>query len=470
MYNNLGTALISPYDGANKSSQLGCYYTAAQLTAAGLVANRPITTLGWNVVNKNSTGAFANFSIQLANVAANPTTGTALPTGRITVYSNAAGVTTASGLNTYTLTAPFSWDGTSGLYVLTCFSNTSTSFMDKVDAINNANGCHFTASNSFSVCGASNNNAGFGQLPGLRFTQAGAYTLPAAPGTAGQVLTQQADGSVDFTNPQWTQSGTSLYPQALTSNIGIGTATPSQKLDVVGNATISGNTTVGGNVGIGTVSPASKLDVPSGTVRLPGGGGGDTWFNYSGDGKNYLRGTTALADLGGGRVGIGTSTPSQVLDVVGNTTISGTAAVGGLLTAGSATVTGNATVGGRVGIGTSTPSQALDVVGNATISGTAAVGGLLTAGSATVSGSVGIGTATPNASALLDVSSTTKGFLPPRMSQTQRDAINPAATAAGLTVFNTTTNATSVWNGTQWEDAIATGTPLPDVLFKLVVK
>jgi uncharacterized protein (TIGR02145 family) len=41
--------------------------------------------------------------------------------------------------------------------------------------------------------------------------------------------------------------------------------------------------------------------------------------------------------------------------------------------------------------------------------------------------SVGIGTATPSPSALLDVTSTTKGFLPPRVTNAQRNAIaNPA--------------------------------------------
>jgi uncharacterized protein (TIGR02145 family) len=48
---------------------------------------------------------------------------------------------------------------------------------------------------------------------------------------------------------------------------------------------------------------------------------------------------------------------------------------------------------------------------------------------------VGIGTTTPNASAQLDVSSTNSGFLPPRMSFIQRNAIaNPAA---GLIVYCT---------------------------------
>ena len=61
---------------------------------------------------------------------------------------------------------------------------------------------------------------------------------------------------------------------------------------------------------------------------------------------------------------------------------------------------------------------------------------------------VGIGTPTPAASAQLDVSSTTKGFLPPRMDSTQRNAI--ASPAAGLTIYNTTLKSVQVYNGTAW--------------------
>jgi hypothetical protein len=48
---------------------------------------------------------------------------------------------------------------------------------------------------------------------------------------------------------------------------------------------------------------------------------------------------------------------------------------------------------------------------------------------------VGIGTNTPNTSAQLDISSTTKGLLPPRMTQAQRNAI--VSPAPGLLVYQT---------------------------------
>jgi len=64
------------------------------------------------------------------------------------------------------------------------------------------------------------------------------------------------------------------------------------------------------------------------------------------------------------------------------------------------------------------------------------------------SGNVGIG-GTANAAAILDVSSTAKGFLPPRMTTAQRDAI--ATPPAGLMVYNTTTNKLNFYNGTAWE-------------------
>lgn len=64
-------------------------------------------------------------------------------------------------------------------------------------------------------------------------------------------------------------------------------------------------------------------------------------------------------------------------------------------------------------------------------------------------GKVGIGTITPATTALLDLTSTTQGFLPPRMTTTQRNAI--ASPATGLIVYNTNTNALNFWDGDSWE-------------------
>ncbi|MDE3235648.1 MAG: hypothetical protein KGO81_06820 [Bacteroidota bacterium] len=57
---------------------------------------------------------------------------------------------------------------------------------------------------------------------------------------------------------------------------------------------------------------------------------------------------------------------------------------------------------------------------------------------------VGIGTTTPDASAKLDVNSTNKGFLPPRVALTATNAAGPITSpATGLLVYNTATAGTT---------------------------
>jgi hypothetical protein len=64
--------------------------------------------------------------------------------------------------------------------------------------------------------------------------------------------------------------------------------------------------------------------------------------------------------------------------------------------------------------------------------------------------SVGIGIETPSASAILDVTSTTQGFLPPRMTNAQMVAI--ATPASGLVVYDTTNNKLCCYDGTSWQN------------------
>lgn len=63
---------------------------------------------------------------------------------------------------------------------------------------------------------------------------------------------------------------------------------------------------------------------------------------------------------------------------------------------------------------------------------------------------VGIGTTNPDASAALDITSTTDGFLPPRLTLAQRNGIsNPAA---GLVVWCSDCNELQVFDGVVWKN------------------
>lgn len=69
-------------------------------------------------------------------------------------------------------------------------------------------------------------------------------------------------------------------------------------------------------------------------------------------------------------------------------------------------------------------------------------------------GSLLMGTSTNDGSAILNLSSTSKGVLIPRMSTTNRDAISSPAT--GLLIYNTSTNKFNFYSGSAWTE-IGTG-------------
>jgi hypothetical protein len=72
-------------------------------------------------------------------------------------------------------------------------------------------------------------------------------------------------------------------------------------------------------------------------------------------------------------------------------------------------------------------------------------------GGAIIRHSLSVGSASfASASARLQVDSTTQGFLPPRMTTTQKNAI--ATPAAGLVVYDSTTNKLQCYNGSTWND------------------
>lgn len=75
--------------------------------------------------------------------------------------------------------------------------------------------------------------------------------------------------------------------------------------------------------------------------------------------------------------------------------------------------------------------------------------------SASTFAQVGINNETPDASAALDITSTTAGILIPRMTQSQRDAVSSPAT--GLMVYQTDgTVGFYYYNGSSWAEVAAT--------------
>lgn len=68
---------------------------------------------------------------------------------------------------------------------------------------------------------------------------------------------------------------------------------------------------------------------------------------------------------------------------------------------------------------------------------------------------VGNGIGATDPSAAFEIKGTTRGFLPPRLTTTQRDAISSPATY--LTIVNVTTGKYQYYNGTSWIDLFASG-------------
>jgi len=168
---------ISPFQGGNKRSKAQFIITASELSAAGLVGNRQITALAWNVVTKASTAAYTGFTISMANTATANLNSGLVSTSMTQVYSNNYTVP-GTGWQTITFTTPFTWDGTSNILVQACFDNGNTT--SGVDVLQStltpvAVGTRTTAinaTNAGGTAGCSLTGGGFSDSrPQFRFTQ-----------------------------------------------------------------------------------------------------------------------------------------------------------------------------------------------------------------------------------------------------------------------------------------------------------
>jgi hypothetical protein len=222
-------------------------------------------------------------------------------------------------------------------------------------------------------------------------------------------------------------------------NVGIGTTAPTAKLDVAGQVKITG-----GAPGAGKVLTSDADGLATWTTPAAGAADGDAW-GVTGEDQASAIGRT-------GNVGIGTTAPTAKLEVAGvpMTTAIETEEitrftrplVGGVRNATSSGIrTGSFETGiegrGRMDLmvsGAPSSGNSFGIIPDVnvmTLNG---------------NGNVGIGTTAPNTSSLLEVSSTTQGFLPPRMNTNQRNAI--ASPAKGLIVYDTDLDCVLVNKGT----------------------
>lgn len=180
----------------------------------------------------------------------------------------------------------------------------------------------------------------------------GALTIGGATALNGGVTLGDAGGDALTINSTAVTLGASLnfdsntlVIDAVNDRVGIGTATPSQALDVVGtvNATTVAASTVNagalnasGNTALGDAS-SDVLTINGTAVTLPNG------LNFDSN--------TLVIDAANNRVGVGIASPTVALDVVGAAKVSTDLTVNGNTTLGDATtdtltIAGNATQNG----------------------------------------------------------------------------------------------------------------------------
>ena len=288
--------------------------------------------------------------------------------------------------------------------------------------------------------------------------------------TVGSVLFAGAGGIIS-------QDNSNLFWDDTNKRLGIGTASPDDKLHIVDTRTANesaalfiqhtGSTPAGASYGI-------VVEKTGATSRTNVGAS----FSAAGADNNY---GLLVPD---GKVGIGTTSPSEKLEVNGNI-ISSNLTTGSVLFAGANGLISqnNAdffwhTANKRLGIGTTNPYSKFHVKGTSheylylevpsgyvagwifkeaaankfQIRYYAGVFRIYDYGAATdvfniKAGKVGIGTTSPATSALLDLTSATGALLVSRMTTVQRDALTAIN---GMIIYNSTTNAFNFYEAGAW--------------------
>jgi hypothetical protein len=260
------------------------------------------------------------------------------------------------------------------------------------------------------------------------------------------------NNSILFQTANQVKQDVNFVYDASTARFGIGTETPGAKLDVRAQGALSTD------LAFRIRNSVNTVDI------LKIAGNGNLSYNAQGAGITLLNndGTTDIGSTGGSVTRVNLLTSPAKIYVNYTTSIRTFFESQASGTSGETAYKFNASIGSNSGTTYGKVINILDARPDFGNRANTAVGLLIQkdatntntllnfqALSAT-SGNVGFGVLINNASAKVQIDSTTQGLLVPRMTTTEKNAI--ATPAAGLQVYDTTTNKLCCFNGTSWFD------------------
>jgi hypothetical protein len=404
------------------------------------------TASGVSALSLNTTGSY-NTAIGYRTLSANTTGDNNTATGADALTSNTTGVyNTAYGSSTLLSNSTGSGNTAIGYSALLSNLTDGSSKGDNNTAIGNGalrfntTGSNNTASGTTALI---NNSTGSGNT--------------AIGKDAGSYL---ANGSTDNT--------TSDYSVYLGSNTKASADNAQNEIVIGYNAIGAGSNTIQlGNTAVMNVNTSGSIttgkDLRVNGIKVGIGGGNNVsntvfgneafYSNLTGISNTVIGNNALFYSTGSNNTATGSgalfyntgsnNTASGWRALFYNTTGSNNTAIG--YNAGVAD--GNGTISNATAIG----NGAIVAASNTIQLGNTAVTNVNTSGTITAAG-MGLGVSTPTASAILEASSTTQGFLPPRLTTTQRDAI--ATPVAGLTIWNTTNTQLEVYDGSYWKNMV----------------
>jgi hypothetical protein len=269
-------------------------------------------------------------------------------------------------------------------------------------------------------------------------------TTAITSGTVGRVLFEGTGNVV--------QESANLFWDNTNGRLGVGTSTPAYQIDVVGGIRVATGTSFFKTINGGQIIMSSLGDSQP-TLLFADNNGNAQYGNIKFYDLSFRNGSATVAKIfSTGNVGINTTTDAGFkLDINGTARVKGagaTSATSALTIQNSAgtehfRVQDDGVLFVRSSTATRTGSAGSDYyldLGNIVVRN----------GNGTAASTMSIGKSTVSvASSIFELVSTTKGFLPPRMTTTEKNAI--ATPAAGLVVYDSTLNKLCVRTASAWE-------------------